>query len=84
MLSTVLLILAIWVLLSVIISLPLGEMMHIGSGESPKSPLKDKEPALRDDDPAPKGRRRSRQRTRPELRRADLPVPNRQKDAAFR
>ena len=84
MLSTVLLILAIWVVLSFIVSLPLARMMHIGSGENPESSQRDKEPALRDDDPALKGRRRSRRRARAELRRADLSLLKRQKDAVSR
>ena len=67
MLYTVLLILAIWVLLSVIVAFPLAEMMHTGSGENPEGLVKD-------DDPASKGRRRSRKRSRTESRRADLPV----------
>lgn len=77
MLYTVLLILAVWVLLSFIIAFPLGEMMHIGSGESPESLVKD-------DDPALEGRRRNRNRTRPEPRHAGLPVRKQQKDVVFR
>jgi hypothetical protein len=76
MLYTGLLILAIWVVISFIVSLPLAKMMHIGSGEGPKGLLKD-------DDPALKGRRRSRNRTRPKPA-ADLPARKQQKDVVFR
>jgi hypothetical protein len=46
MLSTLLLILTIWILFSLIIAFPLAKMMHVGSGEGPESLLRsDKDPA---------------------------------------
>jgi len=79
----VLLVLAIWVLISFIIAFPLGEMMHIGSREEPKSRLSDADPALENDDPTLEGHRHNRHRTRLEPRHADLPVHKRDKDVVF-
>ena len=78
MLSTLLLVLTIWILLSLIIVFPLAKLMHAGSGEGPEGLLTE------DNDPAQKGRRHSRHRTRPKLHRAELPIPKRKKDGVFR
>ncbi|MGH9775651.1 MAG: hypothetical protein ACRD50_11965 [Candidatus Acidiferrales bacterium] len=48
MVSTLLLVLAAWILLSIILVLPLARMMHIASGESAESPLKGNDPASKD------------------------------------